>query len=687
MKIENLASTSSITIRKFKALGINTYFDLLNYFPTRYEDYSLITKIDKIQVGETVTIQGKIIEAKNQYTRSHITIQKVIISDDTGIVEVNWFNQPYLIRVLKPGENISVAGLVKQFGSKISIEPKEYEIGGKNIHTGRLVPVYSEKKGLSTKTIREKIHAILKSTDSVDHRVACLRKQAETLPNEIISFNNLIDEDMAYQQIHFPDNQELANKARERLAFDELFNLQLANNLIKKEWKKEKVGNQFRIKNFELKINNFITNLPFKLTSDQTKVIDEIISDLKKTTPMNRFLQGDVGSGKTVVATVSCYLSFLNGYQSIIMAPTEILAQQHYQSISKLFKIVGIKPTPTTLLITGSTKIEKSKIKNENFDIIIGTHALLSKKTKFKKVGLVVIDEQHRFGVAQRALLKEKTLNSHLLTMTATPIPRTVALTLYGELDLSYIEEMPKGRQIIKTFLVPKEKRNRGYEWIKKQIRENKSQVFVVCPLIEESEIETMKSIKAVTVEFEVLKKIFSGFKLGLLHGKLKSMEKSQIMNDFKNKKIDILVSTPVVEVGIDIPDATVMLIEGAERFGLAQLHQLRGRVGRSDKQSYCLLYTENDSEKTINRINYFCKNNLGVKLAEFDLKNRGAGNIFGTEQHGFVNLKIASLTDFDLINKTKKAVEYFVGKYEIGKWKGLNEIIKEHKGNMISRD
>ena len=691
--ISSLPSTSSITIKKLQSLDIKTYFDLLNYFPSRYEDYSIISKINKIQVGEIITISGKIIEAKNQYTRSRITIQKVVITDDTGTVEVNWFNQPYLIRVLKVGETISVAGLVKQFGAKISIEPKEYEIGTKKIHTGRLVPIYSEKKGLSTKTIRDKIHAILVLTSEVGTRVA------ETLPSEIVSYNNLIEENKAYRQIHFPDNLDLANKARERLAFDELFNLQLANNLVKKEWKKEKVGNIFKISNFKFQISNFIANLPFKLTNDQNKVIEEIISDLKKTTPMNRFLQGDVGSGKTIVAAIACYLSFLNGYQSIIMAPTEILAEQHFATINQLFKSNRINKKIEVGLLT-SSKYQVSSIKYQtkqkslntkylllNTDIIIGTHALLSKKQKFKKVGLVVIDEQHRFGVEQRALLKEKSLNPHILTMTATPIPRTVALTLYGELDLSYIEEMPKGRQVIKTFLVPKEKRVKGYEWIKKQIKENKSQVFIVCPLIEESESETLKSIKAVKVEFENIKKIFAGFKLGLLHGKLKSLEKKQIMEDFKNKKIDILVSTPVVEVGIDIPDATIMIVEGAERFGLASLHQLRGRVGRSDKQSYCLLFSENLSEKTTKRLEYFCKNNLGVKLAEFDLKNRGAGNIFGTEQHGFVNLKIANLADFELIDKTKKAVEYFVGKYEIGEWGELKERIKEYKGNRISRD
>ncbi len=661
--IENLPATSSITIRKFKSLNINNYFDLLNYFPIRYEDYSLITEIAKIQVGETVTVSGKIIEAKNQYTRSRITIQKVIIDDGTGKIEAGWFNQPYLIRIFKIGETISVAGSVKQFGPKISLEPKEYEVGDKHIHTGRLVPVYSEKKGLSTKTIREKIHAILVLTSEVRISVA------ETLPPEIITFNSLIDEQTAYQQIHFPDNLDNANKARERLSFDELFNLQLANNLVKKEWQKERVGNLLKISNYKSQISNFIASLPFKLTGDQNKVIEEIFSDLKKTTPMNRFLQGDVGSGKTVVATIVCYLSYLNGYQSIIMAPTEILAQQHYQSINKLFQKSKIKNQndklklknniPIIELITGSIKIRNPQSVINNSDFIIGTHALLNKKLKFKKVGLVVIDEQHRFGVNQRAILKEKAGNPHLLTMTATPIPRTVALTLYGQLDLSYIEEMPKGRLPIKTFLVPVDKRNSGYLWIKKQIQENKAQVFIVCPLIKESQSETLKSVKAVKIEYENLIKIFSEYKLGLLHGKIKSLEKEKIMSDFKNKMIDILVATPVVEVGIDIPGATIMIVEGAERFGLAQLHQLRGRVGRSDKQSYCFLFTEKEDSKILERLSYFSKTQNGNKLAEYDLNSRGAGNIFGTDQHGFVRLNIASLSDYELINKTKKAVEY----------------------------
>lgn len=679
ISIDKLPGTSAITIRKFRSLNINTYFDLLNYFPSRYEDYSLVTNINSIQVGEVVTVKGKILSAKNQYTRSHITIQKIVVADDTGEIDVTWFNQPYLMRVLYAGQYISISGVVKQFGSKISIEPKEYEVAGRMIHTGRLVPIYPEKKGLSTKTVREKIYSVLSS------QVEAKDEIKDFLPEKIINFNKLMNERKAYAQIHFPDNLDFAERAKERLSFDELFNLQLGNSLIKRDWSIEKVTNRLQISSkIQGLIKKFIESLPFELTGDQKRVSDEILSDLKKTVPMNRFLQGDVGSGKTVVAGISCYLSFLNGYKSIIMAPTEILANQHFETFGKLFqnnKEIKI------FLITGTTKIKNLQSTIDKSDIIIGTHALLNKNNRFKKVGLVVIDEQHRFGVNQRALIKEKAANPHLLTMTATPIPRTVALTLYGELDQSYIEEMPKGRQIIKTYLIPKEKRADGYAWIKKQIKEMGAQVFIVCPLIDESESETLKSVKAVKIEFESLKKIFQGFKLGLLHGKIKNTEKQKIMFDFKNSKIDILVSTPVVEVGIDIPGATIMVIEGAERYGLAALHQLRGRVGRSDKQSYCFLYSDNLNEKIIKRLSFFCKNNLGIRLAEFDLKNRGAGNIFGTKQHGFVSLKIASLYDFELVAKTKKAVEFFMDNYRLRDYDELLKRVEVYRSSLIAKD
>lgn len=670
--IESLPRTRQLTIKKLKSLGIDTYFDLLNYFPNRYEDYSIISKIKDDQPGETVTITGEIIDSKYQITRTGLRIQVFKLQDETGEIELGFYNQPYLLRLFKKGMGLSAAGIVERYGKKISMTPKEYEIGEPLKHTGRIIPIYPEKRGLSSKTIRDKIsYVLIHTTPEVDDRLA------EMLPNELISFNNLISEYEAYKKIHFPDSRELAEKARERLVFDELFTIQLSSHLVKKEWEKEKIGNRLQYQNLKTKIQKYIENLPFELTTAQKRVWNEILVDLQKETPMNRFLQGEVGSGKTVIAALACYLSYLNGYQSLFMAPTEILAQQHYQTLKKLFKNSRVKIS----LITGSTK------NTTHSDIIVGTHALISKKQNFSKVGLVIIDEQHRFGVNQRAQLKNKGINPHLLTMTATPIPRTVALTLYGELDLSIIDEMPTGRLPIKTFFVPKYKRKSGYEWIKSQIFKFKSQVFVVCPLIEESEVETMKSVKAAKKEFENLKKIFSEFRLNLLHGKINSKEKEKIMNDFKNHKFDILVSTPVVEVGVDIPGATIMMIEGAERFGLAQLHQLRGRVGRNNKQSYCFLFSESEELDVLGRLGLFAKTNDGNKLAEEDLKIRGPGDVFGIKQHGYLNLKIANFSDYKMIEKTKKAVEYFIKKYDLKEFPELKERVEKYRIGNIAKD
>lgn len=653
--IETLPNTSFITINKLKLLGINTYFDLLNYFPFRYEDYSIISKIKDIQPGETVTVTGLIIDTKFQVTKTHLKIQVFKLTDETGEIEIAFYNQPFLYRMLKKGMTASFAGKIEKYGKKLVMKPKEYEIDKPIKHTGRLVPIYPEKRGLSSRTIREKIYYILASGN-----IEISNQLTETLPNNIISFNNLVSREFAYKKIHFPESKEDIKKARERLSFDELFNIQLSSYLVKKEWEKEKVGHQFKIKNLELKIKNFIDRLPFNLTKAQKRVWSEILTDLQKAKPMNRLLQGEVGSGKTVIAALSSYLSYLNGYQSLLMAPTEILANQHYQTLNQLFKKSEVKVG----LQTASNKI------TNYCDIIVGTHALISKKTNFSKVGLVIVDEQHRFGVKQREEIKNKGINPHILTMTATPIPRTVALTLYGELDISVLDEMPVGRLPVKTFFVPKQKRISGYEWIKFQITKNHSQVFIVCPLIEESEIETMKSIKAAKKEYEDLLRIFTGFKLGLLHGKMKAREKEKIMTYFKNNKIDILVTTPVVEVGVDNPNATVMVVEGAERFGLAQLHQLRGRVGRGIKQSYCFLFSEAESPNVVNRLKFFSKTLNGNVLAEEDLKIRGPGDLYGIKQHGFIDLKIASLTDYKMIEKTKNAVQYFVNHFSINNFK-----------------
>lgn len=689
-KIEVLPSTSSATIRRLKSSGINSYWDLLNYFPFRYENYSLISPISKLQIGETVTIKGKILKAQNVYTKKGLTIQKATIVDASGKVEVVWYNQPYLLRILKPSLLISLAGEVKGYFHNISIESREFEIikdfNEETIHTGRLIPIYPEKKGLSSKVIRDKIFCIIYNYLKDDRRIDSIE---EFLPAEIIKYNELISEHLAYQNIHFPKDLHQANQSRSRLAFDELFIIQLSAKLVRKEWDSEHVTHAFNLGDDRyLFLQKFIKGLPFQLTNAQKRVVNEIVDDLKKPRPMNRFLEGDVGSGKTIVAAIACYIAYLNGFQSLIMAPTEILAMQHYQTIFLLFKKYPLKIALKTGTQKSSHFMMRPHYKIGIADVIIGTHALLGEKIKYDNVGLVIIDEQHRFGVEQRAKLKEKGINPHLLTMTATPIPRTVALTLYGELDLSVIDEMPIGRLPVKTFLVPKEKRETGYRWISEQIKKNGIQVFIICPLIEESEVETMKSVKAVTKEFDRLKnKVFSRFKLGLLHGKIKTKEKDLIMLDFKNKKLDILVATPVVEVGIDVPNAAVMMIEAAERFGLAQLHQLRGRVGRGDRQSYCLLYTESTDENVFERLQLFAKTQSGIKVAEYDLKRRGPGEIFGTRQHGYLNLKIASLSDFQLIDKSKRAVNYFMNKYQVNQFPEIKKRLHEYRVKQISRD
>lgn len=683
--IDNLPNTSTITKHRLLKLGIKTYWDLLNYFPYRYNNYSLISAIDKLQIGEIATVKGQIVDGKYQITRNGTRIQKFIVQDNTGKLDVLWFNQPYLLRLLKPGILISISGLIQNNGKRLTIESPEYEIIRNDkitIHTGRIVPVYSEKVGLSSKTIREKIFKIINENNLII---------SEYLPQEIIRFNSLIDVDAAYRNIHFPQDLNMEKQARNRLVFDELFIIQLSAALIKKDWLKDKIKNFFNLDNINLKkINEFIDNLPFKLTQSQEKAVSEILRDLEKSIPMNRFLEGDVGSGKTVVAAIACFAAYLNRYQSLIMAPTEILAQQHYVTLNEIFmkyKLnVGLQTSSKKINNKSTDTVTKSLT---DFHIIVGTHALIQKKLKFSDVGLVVIDEQHRFGVKQRTLLKQKAINPHLLTMTATPIPRTVMLTLYGELDMSVIIDMPKGRIPIKTYLVPKNKREAGYEWIKKQITPHKTQVFIVCPLIEQSEIETMVSLKAAKKEYELLKNIvFKNFKVGLLHGKLKSIEKELIMKDFKSRKYDILVSTSVVEVGIDIPNATIMVIEGADRFGLAQLHQLRGRVGRGIKQSYCLLFTDKEEINTTNRLKYFSQNHNGIALAEYDLKTRGPGDIYGVKQHGYLNLRLASLSDFHLINNTKNAAKWFISKFSIlDQFPEIKKRVGDYQAKQISSD
>lgn len=638
--------------RRLKKLEITTVGDLLYHFPFRYIDYSLVSPISRVQPGEIVTIRGEVIASKNEYTKFGKKIQKVVIQDATDSLEGIWFNQPFLIKTLRVGETICLSGKVGWFGRKLVMVSPEYEIFRQSptIHTGRLVPVYHETYGLSSKWLRARIAAILSK-----NRLTV----ADFLPSAITRQHQLADLETALKDIHFPENKTQVEKATRRFAFEELFLLQLGALERKSGWQAKK-GIKFIIS--QEKILNFVARLPFKLTAAQNRCSQEILVDLGRSWPMNRLLQGDVGSGKTVVAAVAIYTAFLNGFQSALMAPTEILATQHYQTLNQLLRPLGVK----IALLTGSKKSEPEETPGEP-DVMVGTHALIYKRAHFHKPGLVIVDEQHRFGVEQRAELVKKTgspmgASPHLLTMTATPIPRTIALTLYKDLDLSVIDEMPLGRTTVKTWTVPPLKRMAAYDWIKKRVKNTDEQAFIICPLIEES--ETLQSVKAVTTEFEHLKKdIFPDLKLGLLHGRMKTKEKDEVIEKMRAGKLDILVSTPVVEVGLDIPRATIMMIEAADRFGLAALHQLRGRVGRGVKESYCLLFTALTKGRALERLKAMEKLHVGLRLAELDLKMRGPGEVYGTAQHGFAELKVASFTDRDLIEKTAAAARQFSGK------------------------
>lgn len=675
MPVEKAGRIYKMYARRLEKLGIKTFEDFLYHIPSRYDDFSLISKINRVQPGEVVTIQGTVSEINNEFTKNFKKLQRAEIADDTGTIEVVWFNQPYLTKVINKNDKISLSGTVDWFSRKLVMQSPEYEIlnDSPTIHTGRLVPVYPETRGITSKWLRRQVYKLIKEN---------LQTFVEYLPDQIINEHSLIKFDAAIKHIHFPQNKELAEKSKKRLSFDELFLLQLSSLERKLNWNKTLVSNPFSVDKFKNETENFLNRLPFKLTSAQKRVVEEIFKDLSKSKPMNRLLEGDVGSGKTVVSAIGMYLAFLNGFQSVLMAPTEILAQQHYKTISKLLEPFGIKIG----FATGSTKTKLKK-----FDVMVGTHAVLEKGINFEKLGLVVIDEQQRFGVEQRAIIRSRGKNPHLLTMTATPIPRTIALTLYGDLDLSILDEMPIGRKQIKTWLVPPEKRLNAYAWIEKEIKTTKSQVFIVCPFIEES--ETMQTVKAANKEFEYLQKnVFknppageASLKLGLLHGKMKAKEKEEVLTKFRDGKIDILVATPVVEVGIDIPNAAIIVIEAAERFGLAQLHQLRGRVGRGDKQSYCLLFTESKNPQTLERLKAMEKHNFGAELAELDLKLRGPGEIYGTMQHGRKFLKIASFYDLDLIKRVRLAAEKIFP--DLNRYPKLSEKLKTINLKKVSPD
>lgn len=631
-----LSGVGPVNARKLAKLNLLTVEDLIYHFPFRYSDFSSISTISQASVGEVVTLQGEVWSIKNIYTRNRRVLTKAILNDGTGSLEITWFNQPYLAKTIQSGERIQVSGKVAKYGSQLSVVAPVWEKiteGKVTLHTGKLVPVYPETAGLSSKFLRLKIAQVLPHA---------LPQIEDPLPLEVK--DGMMNLALAIKTIHLPRDLEQAVEAKERLSFDELFLIQLSTQKKRLDWSKKVTVQPLKI-DYQ-KLESFLRSLPFKLTSSQEKVLHEVVEDLKKDIPMNRLIQGEVGSGKTVVATVAIYLTYLAGMKSFLMAPTEILAFQHFDTISNLLSPYGIKVG----IYTGSRK------QAQGSHIVVGTHALLSGRLSADNIGLIIVDEQQRFGVEQRSLLRSRSKLPNFLSLTATPIPRTVALTLYGDLDISVILKLPKGRKKVKTFVVPNRKRADAYTFIAKKVKEG-GQAYIITPLIESS--ETAQTARAAKLEFERLKKeIFPDFKLGLLHGKLKSKEKEQSINDFKRKKIDILVSTSVVEVGVDIPNATVMVIEGADRFGLAQLHQLRGRVGRREKQSFCLLFTEIEESYVLRRLKNLEKIYNGLELSELDLKIRGSGDIYGIRQSGRWELRVASLTDLELIQRTKEEAQ-----------------------------
>lgn len=699
--IDTLSSASPKVIKTLKQLGILTIKDLLYYFPNRYDDFSRIIPIKDLEVGDHVTIQGKILSVKNNhlpYRRLFIT--EAIIEDDSASVKAIWFNQPFLVRNLKPDQLVNLSGKVALWKDSIYISNPSYEVirsfQKPFIHTSRLVPIYSETRGLTSRWLRHLIQPLLKFANEL----------SDLIPISIQKHQNLLTLKQAIEQIHFPDNYEMAEKAKRRLAFEELFLLQLSEFLARREIQKEK---SFIIPLDLPLIKSLIAELPFKLTNAQKKATWEILKDLEKEQPMNRLLEGDVGSGKTVVAALAALNAIKVGHQVALMAPTEILAFQHFKTISEVFKKFDVK---IALLTAGK------KIMPEGAEIFIGTHALIQKKVSFNNLALVIIDEQHRFGVKQRARLAKQKLLPHFLSMTATPIPRTLALAVYGDLDLSILYEMPKGRQKIITKIVTPTERKEVYNFIRQQVKKGR-QAFVICPRIDSFSGPLLKDssnkgetvttplskfnrrlpledsllrsgprvslwadAKAVEEEYKKLsKEIFPDLRIGKLHGRLKALEKESIMRKFKNREIDILVSTSIVEVGIDIPNATIMMIEGAERFGLAQLHQFRGRVGRGEQQSYCFLLTDSTNVQTNKRLKAILKAETGFGLAEKDLEIRGPGNLYGIKQSGLPDLAMASLADAVLIKQAhSEALNLLKYDPNLQKFPQLLDRVKQYK-------
>lgn len=652
MRLTDIRGVGDEVAKKFAALGIHTVADLIDNLPRRYEDYSVVIPVARLKPGP-VTIEAEIKQVSGRYVRRGMHITEAVASDGTGSVRLVWFNQPYREGALKSGQHYYISGQYELSRQRFAImNPSVELVSDFPANTARILPVYRETKGLTSKQIRRIMREV----------VPLIRELPETLPGWLVEEQKLLPRAEAVLAMHFPESAKQLEEAKRRIGFEEVFHLTLASLITKYELLKDTA---VRIEFDEQLARKFVANLPFKLTDAQRKVVWQIYQDMQKTQPMNRLVEGDVGSGKTVVATMAAIMVMAKGYQAALMAPTELLARQHAETIYNLLKPLELQ-NEVALLVGGMKPKEKGAareaIREGRAKFIIGTHALIQENVDMHKLGLVIVDEQHRFGVEQRQKLLAKAGHMpHMLSLTATPIPRSLALTLYGELDISILDAKPAGRQPVETEICSPNSRAQLNEKIEKELKAGR-QMFVVCPLITESANSIANSAEKIYEQFS--KRDFKNWRVGLLHGKMKPAEKNEVMERFVRHELDVLVSTTVIEVGVDVPNASIMLIEGAERFGLAQIHQLRGRVGRGGHKGYCYLMMS-DSSAPPRRLEALARMNDGFKLAELDLELRGPGAIYGTLQHGALDLRVAKLSDTRLIAAARKAAQEFIDRGE----------------------